>query len=87
VLYVHGGAFIKGSLESGDTIAWGVADQEGAVVVSIDYRLAPEHPFPGVLEDCHAALSHIAAHAGFTGPGAAAEFARPCAFLRRHLGL
>jgi acetyl esterase len=63
VLYLHGGAFIKGSLDSGDTIAWGVADQVGAVVVSLDYRLAPEHPFPAALEDCHAGLSHVAAHA------------------------
>ena len=61
VLYLHGGAFIKGSLESGDIVAWGVADQVQAIVVSLDYRLAPEHPFPAGLEDCYAALSHIAA--------------------------
>jgi acetyl esterase len=61
VLYLHGGAFIKGSLESGDVVAWGVADQAKAIVVSVDYRLAPEHPFPAGLEDCYAALSHVAA--------------------------
>jgi len=43
VLYLHGGGFVKGSLESGDAIAWGIAEQVGVVVVSIDYRLAPEH--------------------------------------------
>jgi acetyl esterase len=61
VLYLHGGAFIKGSLESGDVVAWGVADQTKAVVVSIDYRLAPEHPFPAALEDCYATLTYMAA--------------------------
>ena len=60
VVYLHGGAFIKGSLDSGDTVAWGVADQTGVVVVSVDYRLAPQHPFPAGLEDCYAAVSHLA---------------------------
>jgi acetyl esterase len=62
VLYLHGGAFVKGSLDSGDAIAWGISDEIGAVVVSIDYRLAPEHPFPAALEDCYAALRHLASH-------------------------
>jgi acetyl esterase len=60
VVYLHGGAFIKGSLDSGDSIAWGVADQTGFVVVSVDYRLAPEHPFPAGVEDCYAVLRHLA---------------------------
>ena len=60
VVYLHGGAFIKGSLESGDTVAWGVAEETGTVVVSVDYRLAPQHPFPAALEDCHAVVSHLA---------------------------
>ena len=62
VVYLHGGAFIKGSLDTGDTIAWGVADVAGVVVVSVDYRLAPQHPFPAGPEDCHAAVSHLAEH-------------------------
>ncbi|MGF7160867.1 acetyl esterase [Rhodoligotrophos appendicifer] len=62
VVYLHGGAFIKGSLESGDPISWGIADHVGCVVVSVDYRLAPEHPFPAGVEDCYAAISYIAAH-------------------------
>lgn len=66
VLYLHGGGFVKGSLESGDVIAWGVAEQVGVVVISLDYRLAPEHPYPAALEDCYATANHIAAHgAGF----------------------
>jgi acetyl esterase len=62
VVYLHGGAFIKGSLDSGDSIAWGVADQVGVVVVSVDYRLAPEHPFPAGVEDCYAVIRHLAEH-------------------------
>ena len=61
-VYIHGGAFIKGSLDSGDPIAWGVAQQTGCMVVSIDYRLAPEHPFPTGVEDCYAAISYLAEH-------------------------
>jgi acetyl esterase len=60
VLYLHGGGFVKGSLDSGDTVAWGVAEQTEAVVVSVDYRLAPEQPFPAALDDCYATLTHVA---------------------------
>jgi len=67
VIYVHGGSFVKGSLDSGDAIAWGVADQVRAVVVSIDYRLAPEHPFPAAIEDCYAVLRYIAHNATALG--------------------
>ena len=62
VVYLHGGAFVKGSLDTGDTIAWGVADVAGVVVVSADYRIAPQNPFPAALEDCHAVVSHLAEH-------------------------
>lgn len=60
VVYLHGGAFIKGSLDSGDAIAWGVADATGFVVMSVDYRLAPENPFPAGVEDCYVAVKHLA---------------------------
>lgn len=62
VVYLHGGAFSKGSLESGDPIAWGIADQARAIVVGIEYRLAPDHPFPAGVEDCYAVLKHLAAY-------------------------
>lgn len=67
VLYFHGGAFKKGSLDSGDTIAWGIADRAGVVVVSVDYRLAPEHPFPAAPEDCYAVVSYLARKGGELG--------------------
>ena len=59
VVYLHGGGFIKGSLESGDTIAWGIADRMNCIVVSVDYRLAPEHPFPCAPEDCYAVIDYL----------------------------
>lgn len=62
VIYLHGGAFVKGSLDSGDSNAWGIADQVGASVVSVDYRLAPDNSFPAALEDCYAVLSYLAEH-------------------------
>ena len=62
VVYLHGGAFFKGSLDSGDSIAWGIADEAGAMVVSVAYRLAPKHPFPAGLEDCYAVANHLAEH-------------------------
>jgi len=67
VFYLHGGAFIKGSLESGDVVAWGVADQVGCTVISVDYRLAPDFPYPAALEDCYAALCHAVAHSAELG--------------------
>jgi acetyl esterase len=59
VIYIHGGAFIKGSLDSGDPIAWGIADTLKWTVISIDYRLAPENPFPCGVEDCFAAIQYV----------------------------
>lgn len=63
VIFVHGGAFIKGSLDSGDGNAWGIADQTGAIVVSVDYRLAPEFRYPAALTDVYEVLRYLAANA------------------------
>ncbi|HEY6787349.1 MAG TPA: alpha/beta hydrolase, partial [Trebonia sp.] len=70
VLYFHGGGFVLGALRMGDWMCGNVAAQVGAVVVSVDYRLAPSHPFPAAVEDCYAALSWAAAHAAELGAGA-----------------
>jgi acetyl esterase len=62
IIYSHGGGFMKGDLDSSDTFAWGIAEDCGAVVVSVDYRLAPEHPFPAAFDDVYGTLCHVAAH-------------------------
>ena len=71
VLYFHGGGFALGNLDLGNWICGSVAARVGAVVVSVDYRLAPSNRFPAAVEDCSAALGWAAEHAaelGATGP-------------------
>ncbi|HEY6461352.1 MAG TPA: alpha/beta hydrolase, partial [Polyangiaceae bacterium] len=46
LVYFHGGGWVVGSIESHDRLCRGLADRSGVVVLSVDYRLAPEHPFP-----------------------------------------
>ncbi|MGB0388050.1 MAG: alpha/beta hydrolase [Ardenticatenaceae bacterium] len=59
----HGGGFILGNLESEHARCLAMTAQGGAVSVGVDYRLAPEHPFPAGVEDCYAALKWVAEHA------------------------
>jgi acetyl esterase len=59
----HGGGFIIGDLESEHPRCLTLASDGGAVSVGVDYRLAPEHPFPAGVEDCYAALKWVAANA------------------------
>jgi acetyl esterase/lipase len=59
----HGGGFILGDLESEHARCLAMTAQGGAVSVGVDYRLAPEHPFPAGAEDCYAALQWVAANA------------------------
>ncbi|MFE0019647.1 alpha/beta hydrolase [Amycolatopsis sp. NPDC059021] len=67
ILDVHGGGFIVGDLEIDHASNVGLARDLGVVVVSVDYRLAPEAPFPAGLEDCYAALVWTAKHADELG--------------------
>jgi acetyl esterase len=63
VAYFHGGGFVMMSLESHDRICRRLANAAHAVVVSVDYRLAPEHPYPAALDDCMAVTHWLTDHA------------------------
>jgi acetyl esterase/lipase len=67
VFEIHGGGFVMGSIEMMDPWCQRVAAELDAIVVSVEYRLAPEHPFPAGVEDCYAALSWTARNAGELG--------------------
>jgi acetyl esterase len=59
IVMIHGGGFVIGSVEVEHAGAAQLAISTGAVVVSVDYRLAPEHPYPAGLHDCYAALTYL----------------------------
>lgn len=61
LVYLHGGAFFLGSIETHDHVARRLAVATGWTVVSVDYRLAPEHPFPAGLDDCWTVVRWAAA--------------------------
>jgi acetyl esterase/lipase len=67
VVYFHGGGFVLGGPDMGNWICGAVAASVGAVVVSVDYRLAPSHVFPAAVEDCYAALAWAADNAAELG--------------------
>lgn len=56
LLYIHGGGFVVGDLDSEHGSCASIARRLGIAVLSVDYRLAPEHPYPVPLEDCYTAL-------------------------------
>ena len=67
LLFLHGGGWVTGDLDSHDDACRTLANASGCKVVALAYRLAPEHKFPAGLMDCHAALQWLAAHADEVG--------------------
>jgi acetyl esterase len=67
IVWLHGGGWVMGDLDTEHTAAARVADGSGAVVISVGYRRAPEHPFPAALDDAYAVLAWTAGHAAELG--------------------
>lgn len=97
LLYLHGGGFTIGSLETHDSLCRQLALRSGAAVVALDYRLAPEHRFPVAVSDAWAAMNWLAAHAtsvgldgtrmAVGGDSAGGTLAAVCAIHARDSGL
>ena len=67
LVWYHGGGWVIGDLETADGTVRAMANGAGAVVVSVDYRLAPEHPFPAAVDDAIAAVAWVADNAAELG--------------------
>jgi acetyl esterase len=96
LVYFHGGGWLLGDIETGDALCAALAQSVGIVVAAVDYRLAPEYPFPAGLEDCFAALDWLIAQAselglapgcvGVAGDSAGGNLAAVCALRARDRG-
>ncbi|CAF2570311.1 unnamed protein product [Rotaria sp. Silwood2] len=62
IVYFHGGAFYMGSIDSHNAITSALARLANVVVISVDYRLSPEHPFPAGLDDCYTVAKYVLKH-------------------------
>lgn len=67
LVFLHGGGWVAGGLDTHDALCRRLAASSGAKLLAVDYRLAPEHPFPAAIEDARAALRWTAAHAADLG--------------------
>jgi acetyl esterase/lipase len=93
LLWIHGGGYIIGTAAQDDTLCRRFARELGATVVSVDYRLAPEHPYPAPVEDCYSALTWLAtlpsvdpARIAIGGASAGGGLAATLAFVARDRG-
>ena len=96
LLWLHGGGFVIGDLDTHDSACRLLANQTDCMVVAVDYRLAPEFKFPAAVEDCYAALRWVALHAqeigadplriAVGGDSAGANLATVMAILARNDG-
>jgi acetyl esterase len=66
-VYLHGGGWVTGSVEASDGTCRYLADTAGVAILSVDYRLAPEHPFPAAVDDCWTAVEWAAGNSGELG--------------------
>jgi acetyl esterase len=62
IVYLHGGGWVVGDLDDFDTLGRFIATESNCIVVLVDYRLAPEHPFPAAINDAWAALQWVASN-------------------------
>ncbi len=67
LVYYHGGGWVIGNIDSHEWVCRGLANRAQCAVISVDYRLAPEHKFPAAVDDCVAATSWIAENAASLG--------------------
>lgn len=67
LVYYHGGGWVVGDLDSHDPICRSLANASACKIVAVDYRLAPEHPWPASPDDCFAAVQWVASHADMLG--------------------
>ncbi len=63
-LHIHGGGWVLGAADHQDPMLWGIAEKANVAVASVEYRLAPEHPYPAGPDDCEAAAAWLAKNAG-----------------------
>src|SRR5438105_9838328 len=63
IVFFHGGGFVLGDLDCYDALCRTLANESCCRVIAVDYRLAPEHPFPAAVEDCFAAVQWLEDHA------------------------
>src|SRR5215813_3554733 len=61
--WIHGGGYVMGDIDQDDRLMKQLVKRIGCVAVSVDYRLAPEHPFPAPVEDCYSGLKWLFRHA------------------------